>query len=289
MNEAETRAEHIDPALEPASKGDSKPEQHWPPQDVERGKYQLFELRGFSASSRLWRYMSFEKFCYLIESSKLYHARLDQFMDPFEGSVTHAYAQQRDSGILDPYFSRVSLEPWIFKHLRLRSYAVCWYAGEEESDAQWRLYGAGDGGIAIVSTLQRLYQAVSFTQSTGLLSDVQYVDFEKHDMLHRPFCTSMRPGFLKRKAFEHEKELRGIIQVEPNEDAGRLDDEFLERLRTNGPRGVEADVLLPELLEEVVLSPLAPPYMELIVRRLTARHGLDRLVRRSKLCEAPSY
>ena len=262
----------------------------WPPSGVERGKYQPFQLSGFPGSSRLWRYMSFEKFCYLIESSKLYHARLDQFQDPFEGSVTHAYATQRDSGLVEPYFSSITgLEPWTFKRLRLRSYAVCWYAGEDESDAQWRLYGSGAGGIAIVSTLKRLYQSVSFPPHAGLLSDVQYVDFEKHDMSHRPFGTAMRPGFVKRKSFEHEKEVRGIVLLELNEPTLDTSDDFLELFKAKQPRGVEADVSLPELLEEIVLSPLAPPYMEFIVRKLTGRHGLDHLVRKSRLCGTPSY
>lgn len=259
------------------------------PDGLEGGKYQLFELRGVSASSRLWRYMSFEKFCYLIESSKLHHARLDQLEDPFEGSVTHAYAKQRDSGTLDPYFSIAGLEPWTFKQLRLRSYATCWCAGEAESDAHWRLYGAGAGGVAIVSTLRRLHDAVSFAPHAGMLSDVQYVDFDSHDMRHRPFGTSMRPGFVKRKSFEHEKEVRGIIQVELNEPAVACDDAFLEMLRVKRPISFEADVVLSVLLEEIVLGPLAPPYLEYLVGVITARHGLDHLVRKSRLGGTPSY
>ena len=52
--------------------------------------------KDITGDTLLWRYMSFEKFCWLLETSKLYHARLDQFEDPFEGSVTKLYALATD-------------------------------------------------------------------------------------------------------------------------------------------------------------------------------------------------
>jgi len=56
-----------------------------------RYRYQIF--RGSSdditRQTSLWRYMTFEKFCWLVEKSALYHTRLDQLGDPFEGAVTN--------------------------------------------------------------------------------------------------------------------------------------------------------------------------------------------------------
>ena len=47
-----------------------------------------------------------------------------------------------------------------------------------------------------------------------VLGQVEYVDFETHRMRHNPPSTSMKPGLLKRKSFEHEREVSGIIQTE---------------------------------------------------------------------------
>ena len=58
--------------------------------EYERNRYEVFKGTSEEIVSKtpLWRYMTFEKFCWLIEMSKLYHPRLDTFEDPFEGSGT---------------------------------------------------------------------------------------------------------------------------------------------------------------------------------------------------------
>jgi hypothetical protein len=262
--------------------------------DFKPGHYQMFagSSESITPKSVLWRYMTFEKFCWLVETSKLYHPRLDQFNDPFEGAVTDAYARLRDAGAVEPYFSLKECEPLTFRLLRFRSYATCWHASEHESDAQWQLYASGGAGIAIVSTMERLNQSVDFLPHVhGILGQVEYVDFEHHDMRLRPFGTVISPGHLKRKSFEHEREVRGIILPELLVDEPRftLDDAFLAKMEAKMPRGIEAKVSLTELIQAIVISPVAAPFVEELVRVVTKRHGLDHLLRKSHLRGTPSY
>jgi len=237
--------------------------------------------------------MTFEKFCWLLEKSALYHARLDQFEDPFEGAVTDEYARKRDGGEIEPCFSFKEYEPWIFKSLRFRQFATCWHASEHESDAQWKLYASSGTGIAIVSTMACVKQFVDLSPyAHGILSQVEYVDFDNHNMRRQTGgCTVIRPGHLKRKSFEHEKEVRGIIMTNLIVDGGTLtmDDASLERQRLSQPLGISAKVDLKGLIQSIVVSPIAQGFVEELVQTVTKRHGLDHLVRKSDLRKTPAY
>jgi hypothetical protein len=260
--------------------------------EIRSGRYQPFggSSKDITSKTLLWRYVTFEKFCWMVETSKLFHTRLDQFNDAFEGAVTYEYARLRDSGAIKSFIGRKELEPWTLKTLRLRSDATCWHASECESDAQWQLYATGGAGIADISTMERLVKAVDFTpHSSGILGQVEYVDFETHNMLHKPFPTFMRPGFLKRRSFEHEREVRGVVFMEFGSEQETLDDAFVEWMRLNKPRGIEANVNLSDLVQAIVISPMAAPYVYELVRIITKRHGLDHLVRKSSLCGLPVY
>jgi hypothetical protein len=237
--------------------------------------------------------MTFEKFCWLVEKSTLYHARLDQFNDPFEGAVTNVYARLRDAGEIEPYFSSKKYEPWIFKSLRFRQFATCWHASEHESDALWKLYASGGAGIAVVSTMERMYQSVDLTPHMhGILGQVEYADFDNHDMRRDTGAhTVIRPGHLKLKSFEYEREVRGIIIAEFIVDGTThiMDDTSLERQRLQQPLGISAKVDLKGLIQSIVVSPTAKSYVEELVRIVAKRHGLDHLVCKSDLLKTPVY
>jgi hypothetical protein len=55
------------------------------------------------------------------------------------------------------------------------------------------------------------------------------------------------------------------------------------------PLGVDAKVNLTELLQAIVISPVAPSFVAELVLMTTKRSGLDQLVRKSSLCGTPAY
>jgi hypothetical protein len=123
-----------------------------------------------------------------------------------------------------PDFSLKQFEPWIFKSGRFNQFASCWQASEHESDALWKLYAPGGARIAIVSTMERIVQSVDLTpHAHGIPGQVEHADFDNRDMRRETGRhTIIRPGHLKRKSFEHEREVRGHILTNIIADGGTL-------------------------------------------------------------------
>jgi hypothetical protein len=118
--------------------------------------------------------------------------------------------------MIDSFEDRVKRMPlddlkqaaWFAEHSRLKQELVCscWYGGEMESDAMWRLY-CEHVGVAITTSVSRLKRAVScfvpklFSEHFKLsLEKVQYEDTACSRGTH--------PWLIKRPAFRHEDEVR---------------------------------------------------------------------------------
>lgn len=102
---------------------------------------------------------------------------------------------------------------WRLEQERLKCDLVCscWYKGTVESDAMWKIYAA-QLGVCVVTTVERLVSAIQlqvpkiYAQYMRLgLSAVEYEDSSE--------CGSKDPWLIKRKAFEHEKEVRLYCEV----------------------------------------------------------------------------
>lgn len=206
-----------------------------------KNRYQTFGSSRYpvAKSSTLWRYLQFEKFVSLLETKCLYHARLDCLGDPFEGSVTAPYASQRDSGESPNYMPIPELEPANNKRRTLVQYATCWHRSEDESPAMWKLYSQEDKGVAVVTTFQRLAESVDTSSVRhAILGPVEYFDYSTDDMSYSLGLTG-RPGFSKQHVFEHEKEVRGMVDFTENypEELSKMPtDEHIEELRPTQPR-----------------------------------------------------
>jgi len=160
--------------------------------------------------------------------------------------------------------------PEIRKKAISRFGVTCWHKSEYESEAMWKLYSVSGHGIAIESTIGRLRSSLRNANNV-CIDSVRYMDFDrdpiekghKHDGL-----------FVKRKSFEHEKEVRATILL-PQEGKGIL---------------VSCDV--DTLISCVHVSPFAPTYLKEAVEFICGSgklHMLQKPVIRSKLLDAPNY
>ena len=184
-------------------------------------------------SDLVWRYMSFERLEELLTTAKLYFARLDQFSDfqeasmsePSQDSVRQELGAQRDDG----YIANVLIA--LHRASTASScYANCWAMGSMESKLHWRAYGSGGSfKVAVVSTVGNLTKSVKAPNLTGYAGKVKYIDYKSHESPN----DIIEKAFVKRLEYQSECEFRmlafkgenlpsGIIANLPETEKGTL-------------------------------------------------------------------
>jgi hypothetical protein len=187
--------------------------------------------------AELRRYTSLRALEQMLRGRQLRLTRIDQFRDPFEGSVPK---QQIDDQvpIFSGYYHTQSMytqlaahpemelprrqyrDPWDMmtrrrKALTVSVHASCWTAGAE-SEAMWRLYCNDDGqgqGVALRSMLEKVERSV---QPLDLVvSPITYRLYHEGPAFNDP----LDPLLHKRLGFRCESEVRLLKVDEPHYNA----------------------------------------------------------------------
>lgn len=233
-------------------------------------------------NATIWRYMDFTKFVSLLDKSAPFFTRADRLGDPFEGSYSKANVVRRPEVYKGkiPEGTLITLSQ--FHRILIRHTVInCWHLSEYESAAMWKLYLKSDEGIAVRSTFRRLKDCFKGDKFHIYIGKVKYIDYDK-DWL--PEGNALYPFVHKRKSFEHEQELRAVIQQfrytkngEINWDRPLFDD------------GVYVQVDLDLLIDKIYLAPTAPKWLPELVKSVTKRYKLDKEVVQSTLDDVPVY
>jgi hypothetical protein len=120
----------------------------------------------------------------------------------------------------------------------------CWYGGEDQSMAQWKIYG--ERGVAIKSSLSRIrgampadivreYSSAGFVRYPTSAELAFKTDTEVKQWLTRPY-------YFKDKAYEHEREVRFVFAV--NSDLADV---------SGGGLTIQIDP--GKLIEKIIISP----------------------------------
>lgn len=154
---------------------------------------------------KVWRYMDLAKFVWLLKEKRMFMSRLDKLTDPYEGSLTAKTIEGIDSFLR----KHGSKNGWaemsnFYRQNQATTYACCWHANEQESEAMWRLYCGQGNGIAIQTTYANLVNAIE-NEPEVYIGCVQYIDYE-HAWF--PDANAFHPVMHKRLAFAHEREVR---------------------------------------------------------------------------------
>ncbi len=192
----------------------------------------------------VWRYLNFAKFMWLLEARALFLPYTDLFLDALEGGRRRPSHDD--------------------ERVRARRAAVSsWHASEHESEAMWRIYSPPQEALALRSTYERLRAGLPDYVRIHL---VQYSD--------TPPATDdpLLPFFFKRKAYEHEKELRAVVG-RPPAGSNVIEEE----------NGWQLPVDVSRVIERVYVSPFSQQWFYDLVQGVIRRYGLGIPVERSEL------
>lgn len=144
---------------------------------------------------------------------------------------------------------------------------------EHESAAMWSLYGRS---VAIRSTYSRLRR--QFSPTVVNIGVVHYIDYSRDEI---PEDNAFWPYVFKRKSFEHERELRAVMQ---DISCGIMS------WHTGAPQfsaGRDLAIDPDDLLEAIVVAPQAPQWKREVIEAVARRYGFRGPVLQSSL-DAPA-
>lgn len=242
-------------------------------------------------SSKLWRYMDFTKYVSLLSSRGLYFSRADCFEDIFEGAKGLKRNKERwDSHYLEFFRSVIKNPPKGFscelsnsevdeqakKLLRdleasgeadkRNTFVSCWHESEHESEAMWRLYSSFlENALAVRTSYQSLYVSLGSDPSIEI-GRIKYID------LRNGYAGVNEAFWRKRKSFEHEREVRALLRDHECQAHGKI-----------VPCNLEI------LIEEIFVSPKAPPWFIHLINDVNEKYGVTVKVSPSELIEEPFF
>ena len=228
----------------------------------------------------LWRYLDLAKFIAMLDKRALFFARADKLGDPFEGSYSRMNQTLRpimyQGQITEQNLNSISAS---LREMRRFTLINCWHENETESEAMWRLYSREQDGVAIRTTFENFKDSLVCSDNV-YIGRISYVDYNTHFIREDNF---LGPYLNKRKSFQHESEVRAVMVKWPpgNEPINMRPDVCNV--------GINVDVNLDSLIQEIVVDARANDWILEVVQSLVAKYELDAAVTRSELANEPYW
>jgi hypothetical protein len=240
----------------------------------------------------IWRYMDFTKYVALLESSALYLARADQFVDDqYEGFPTGMPGMARQFELRMQLGRRPSPFEQFFAVAwpQLYTYVSCWHASSGESAAMWKLYAKSEEAVAVKTTFKQLRQltekirprfgyvgAAQVLYLSDYLLGPTTIGGDDDMMFHGHHARSF---FLKRAAYSHEREVRVVVHDRKSGLGPPTPEEAMARDKL----GMIFPIDLASFVDGIRVAPRVPSWYLEVVQKITTKYGFNFEVRRSAL------
>jgi hypothetical protein len=173
------------------------------------------------SDQKVWRYMSFGRFVWMLKKKALWMGRADLLGDRWE----MAASETAIDAAIEPFMRtkeslRKHLREQIAGYLRadrMYTYVNCWTASDNESHAMWNIYCRSNEGIAVQTTLDKLRESVG--DRCQLLKVEYTTDRSVSDMMsYEGLVRFKRPEF----AYEREHRIVCIRSGRRHRITGRI-------------------------------------------------------------------
>ncbi len=230
--------------------------------------------------TRIWRFMTLEKFLFLLEKSALFFSRADLLGDPFEGSVPIGNRLQR---LLTGNTNWIREAPQLTADGLRLVYVNSWHMNPNEPATMWGTYIQGRTGIAVQSTVSRLQRSFDNAAEEVFIGKVVYGDYDVGDFSF-PEGNALFPLLHKRLNYADERELRALYIIDPTKYPIRHtapDENGPGKFIT--PPGIPISVSLDTLIETIHVSPSTEEWVRQVLEPLIHRYGITASVLLSDL------
>ena len=233
-------------------------EGHWEPSEPE-------------PATTLWRYMSFAKFCSMLERRALFFSLVGDMEDRYEGFISPP-APRGPSDRLQ------QAERWsvdVLHSIARTALVSCWTESRYESRLMWTTYSSTEG-VAIRTTFHDLRESMrSIAELPVRFGQIKYVDYRQSEVPRFDWA----PLFHKRMEYRSENEVRAVLPG-PRWDTDNLSDIPLDP-DVDEHRGRYVPVDLEVLIKQVVVPPNAAPWFAEVVQSAVQRSPVTASVTRS--------
>lgn len=230
---------------------------------------EIIKAGKISAHTKLYRYINLSQFLSFIESKKTYLTKVKTWQDTWEVPESKIPVMHENGKI---EFSKKNNTDDMF--------GQCWSL-TSESDALWRIYSSDQEGLLIQTSTSKfdIIEDIKF----GMIAPVIYyrnlkdgiVDLENREDYHELFGQA----FLKRQAFEHEKEVRLVTINNPRCLGIRYDE----------ARHIYVDLDPLIFIEKIIIDPRASDWYVKTIQKYCKRVGFEHSPSKSELYSPNIY
>lgn len=219
---------------------------------IDTEQFNLMLSEDLRNDAKLYRYMKLSKFIEFVERKRTYFTSIYSWEDRWE-APWDKISNQKDGTLYCDVKKRMD-----------NMIGQCW-SFEGVSDALWKIYSDYGEGIMIEATVQSFLKIKGIKEA--MIAPVIYYDdidkVVKRIENIKPYNTIYGYGFLKRKAFEYEKEVR-IITINEHETADKVkNDQFHAEF--------ELDPI--EFIQNIIIDPRAEDWFVDTMKRYCKRAG----------------
>ena len=234
------------------------------------------------ATATLWRYMSFAKFCWLLERRELFFALVSDMTDRYEGFISPPPSRKTGDRLQPAEY----IGHEVLHEITQKALISCWTETDHESNLMWNFY-AGAEGVAIRTTFQDLQVSIlsANPELPVTIGRVAYVDYGQQEAPR----FGLAPLFHKRVEYRGEEEVRAAlpsppweVRLDPDGSSKHIVDIALDA-DVAEQRGRYIPVDLKALVKEVVLSPHCAAWFGQLVRSVVNRSPVEARVSLSSL------